>query len=145
MAKNKRSSKKKTARRKSQKTTPKKSRPKLKRTTSKGKRLNSKQAPLLEKAAASTSAVRRTSSLATLGTAPTKPCLQLPAAIQLVRSCSNVDPQLPLSTVLGQIFPSPTGRQTFCQCVANGVPIDRSEVPCNATNTLQDVVDAISC
>ena len=78
-------------------------------------------------------------------TVPTKPCLQLPAAIQLVRSCSNADPDLPLSTPLNQIFPSPTRRNSFCQCVANGVPIDRSEIPCGATNTLQDVVDAITC
>jgi hypothetical protein len=78
-------------------------------------------------------------------TAPVKPCLQLPDAITLVRSCSNVSPQLPLSTPLGQIFPTPTQRDSFCQCVADGVPIDRSQIPCSATNTLQDVVDAITC
>jgi hypothetical protein len=77
--------------------------------------------------------------------APAQPCLQLPAAVQLVRSCSNADPSLPLSTPLNQIFPSPTERNSFCQCVANGVPIDRSAIPCGATNTLQDVVDAITC
>lgn len=76
--------------------------------------------------------------------APTKPCLQLPAAIQLVRSCSKVDPNLPLSTPFNQVY-TPTQRNSFCQCVANGVPIDRSEIPCGATNTFQDVVDAITC
>jgi hypothetical protein len=79
-----------------------------------------------------------------LGT-PTKPCLDLPSAINLVRSCSNVPSGVPLSTPLGQLFPSSTGRNAFCQCVADGVPIDRSQVPCGATNTLQDVVDAIAC
>jgi hypothetical protein len=78
-------------------------------------------------------------------TAPAKPCLPLPAAIQLVRSCSNADPSLPLSTPLGQIFPTPTQRTSFCQCVANGVPIDRNQIRCGATNTLQDVVDDITC
>jgi hypothetical protein len=74
-----------------------------------------------------------------------KPCLDLPNAISLVRSCSNVGDNVPLSTPLGQLFPSPTARNAFCQCVANGVPIDRSQIPCGATNTLQDVVDAIAC
>jgi hypothetical protein len=77
--------------------------------------------------------------------APSKPCLQLPDAIALVRSCSQADPQLPLSTPLGQILPTPTQRLSFCQCVADGVPIDRSQIPGSATNTLQDVVDAITC
>jgi len=77
--------------------------------------------------------------------APAKPCLQLPAAVQLVRSCSKADPDLPLSTPLNQVLPSQAQRTSFCQCVADGVPIDRSEIPCGATNTLQDVVDAITC
>jgi hypothetical protein len=78
-------------------------------------------------------------------TAPAKPCLPLPEAITLVRSCSKASPDLPLSTPLGQIFPAPTQRNSFCQCVADGVPIDRSQIPCSANNTLQDVVDAIAC
>ena len=77
--------------------------------------------------------------------APSKPCLQLPAAIQLVRSCSKADPALPLSTPLNQILPTPTQRTSFCQCVADGVPIDRTALHCGATNTLQDVVDDITC
>jgi hypothetical protein len=83
----------------------------------------------------------RTASVA----APTKPCVELPNAISLVRSCSNVGSDVPLSTPLGQLFPSSTARDSFCQCVANGVPIDRSQIPCGASNTLQDVVDAIAC
>jgi hypothetical protein len=77
--------------------------------------------------------------------APIKPCLDLPAAIALVRSCSKASPDLPLSTQLGQLFTSPTQRNSFCQCVADGVPIDRSQIPSGATNSLQDVVDAIAC
>jgi hypothetical protein len=77
--------------------------------------------------------------------APTKPCLPLPQAVSLVRSCSGTDDGLPLSTPLGQIFPSPGGRASFCQCVADGVPTDRSDIPCGAGTTLQDVVDAIAC
>ena len=89
--------------------------------------------------------VVRTALKASAVTALAKPCLPLPAAVQLVRSCSNADPDLPLSTPLNQIFPDPARRNSFCQCVADGVPIDRSEIPCGATNTLQDVVDAITC
>jgi hypothetical protein len=85
------------------------------------------------------------SSAATVAAAPPSPCLQLPEAIQLVRSCSNADPSLPLSTPLGQVLPTPTERISFCQCVADGVPIDRSRIRCAATNTLQDVVDDITC
>jgi hypothetical protein len=77
--------------------------------------------------------------------APTKPCLPLPAAITLVRSCSGTSDDLPLSTQLGQLFPAPTKRNSFCQCVADGVPTNRSEIPCGSTNTLQDVVDEIVC
>jgi hypothetical protein len=76
---------------------------------------------------------------------PQEPCLPLPQAVELVRSCSKVPPDLPLNTPLGQIFPSATARNAFCQCVADGVPIDRSKIPCAATNTLQDVIDAIAC
>ena len=74
-----------------------------------------------------------------------KACLPLPDAIKLVRSCSKAPDNLPLSTPLGQLFPSPTARDSFCQCVADGVPTNRTDVPCGAGNTLQDVVDAIAC
>jgi hypothetical protein len=75
--------------------------------------------------------------------APAKPCLPRPQAVVLVRSCGTDD--FALSTPLGNIFPDPNQRLQFCQCVADGVPIDRSEIPCGATTTLQQVVDAISC
>lgn len=75
--------------------------------------------------------------------APPKPCLPRPQAVLLVRSCGTDD--FPLSTRLGDLFPDPNRRLQFCQCVANGVPIDRSEIPCTAGTTLQQVVDAISC
>jgi hypothetical protein len=72
-------------------------------------------------------------------------CLELPEAVTLVCGCGKVPNDVSLSTPLGQLFPSPTARSAFCQCVADGVPIDRSQIPCGATNTLQDVVDAIKC
>jgi hypothetical protein len=77
--------------------------------------------------------------------APPKPCLPLPAAITLVRRCCNAPNNLPLDTQLGVLIPDPAARNSFCQCVANGVPIGRSEIPCGSSNTLQDVVDAIAC
>jgi hypothetical protein len=81
----------------------------------------------------------------TAGIAPQKACLPLPAAIKLVRSCCKAPDTLPLDTQLGVLIPSPTARNSFCQCVADGVPTDRSKIPCAASNTLQDVVDAIAC
>ncbi len=81
----------------------------------------------------------------TAGIAPQKACLPVPEAIKLVRSCCNAPDNLPLDTQLGVLIPSPTARNSFCQCVADGVPTDRSKIPCAASNTLQDVVDAIAC
>jgi hypothetical protein len=72
-------------------------------------------------------------------------CLEDPDAIRLVRSCSKLGDDVPLTTPLGQLFPSPIARNSFCQCVADGVPIDRSKIRCSASNTLQDVVDDITC
>ena len=72
-------------------------------------------------------------------------CLPVPEAIALVVSCASAGPDIPLSTTLGNLFPSPNRRNQFCQCVADGVPTQRSKVPCGANNTLQDVVDAIKC
>jgi hypothetical protein len=69
--------------------------------------------------------------------------LPRPQAVVLVRSCGTDN--FALNTPLGTIFPDPNGRLRFCQCVADGVPIDRSEIPCTAGTTLQQVVDVISC
>jgi hypothetical protein len=73
------------------------------------------------------------------------PCMERPDAIILVRSCSKAPDDLSLKTPLGQLFPTAGGRNTFCKCVADRVPTDLPKIPCGATNTLQDVVDAISC
>jgi hypothetical protein len=78
-------------------------------------------------------------------TAPTKPCLPLDQANQVVLSCSNADPTLPMSTPLGQVLPTPGQRTQFAQCVANAVGINPSQVPSSASQTLQQVVDAIKC
>lgn len=74
-----------------------------------------------------------------------RPCLPRDKAIDLVVRCSGLPDDLPLSTRLGPFFAAPTKRTQFCQCVADGVPIDRSEIPCGEDNSFQDVVDAISC
>jgi hypothetical protein len=77
--------------------------------------------------------------------AGTAHCLERPDATILVRACSKAPDNLSLKTPLGQLFPIAGGRNTFCQCVADRVPIDVSKIPCGATNSLQDVIDAISC
>jgi hypothetical protein len=72
-------------------------------------------------------------------------CLPQDDAIDLVCGCGKPETDgVPLSSKLGQLF-TDSRREQFCQCVANGVPISRSKIPCSPTNTLQDVVDAISC
>ena len=72
-------------------------------------------------------------------------CLPAPDALALVRRCGSPEADgLPLTTPLGQIF-TPGRREQFCQCVADGVPTQRAGIPCGASNTLQDVVEAISC
>ena len=71
-------------------------------------------------------------------------CKPLPEAIDLVFSC-GVPENVSLGEKLGTLFPGQRARDQFCQCVANGVPTKRSDVPCGANNTLQDVVDAIKC
>jgi hypothetical protein len=77
--------------------------------------------------------------------AATPGCLEDPDAIRLVRKCSSFGDDVPLTTPLGQLFPSSIARNSFCQCVADGVPTDRSKIRCGASNTLQDVVDDITC
>ena len=71
-------------------------------------------------------------------------CLPTPEAIDLVFSC-DVPEDLPLSTKLGDLFPDSNRRNQFCQCVADGVPTSRSNIPSGSGKTLQDVVDAIKC
>jgi hypothetical protein len=130
---------------KPQKKSPPKKKPQQKKKPQKKKPQKKKSPKLPIATAGATTRVLRTALASPAAAAPAKPCLPLPAAVLLVRSCSKADPSLPLSTPLNQVFPSPTDRNSFCQCVADGVPIDRSEIPCGATNTLQDVVDAITC
>jgi hypothetical protein len=95
--------------------------------------------------ATATLAAPKFARMAVADVAPAKPCLPLPAAIALVRKCFNAPGNLPLDTQLGVLIPDPASRNSCCQCVANGVPIGRSEIPCGSSDTLQDVVDAIAC
>jgi len=74
-----------------------------------------------------------------------KGCLPYPEAEDLVFRCGSPEADgVPSSTPLGNLF---SGQRlgSFCQCVASGVPVDASKVPCSASKTLQDVIDAIAC
>src|SRR5436305_1953183 len=77
----------------------------------------SRPAPKRKKVARAASKISKVSLLA--GTSQN--CLEVPQAIALVRGCSRTPDTLPLSTPLGQIFPSDARRNSFCQCVADGV------------------------
>jgi len=82
---------------------------------------------------------------AAVSDATTAACLPEPDAIDLVFSCPGVPEDTPLSAKLGDLFPDPKRRDRYCQCVAEGVPTERSNVPCSSSTTLQAVVDAIKC
>ena len=74
-----------------------------------------------------------------------KGCLPFPEAQDLVFRCGSPEADgVPSSTTLGSLF---SGQRlgSFCQCVASGVPVSASKVPCGAGKTLQDVIDAIAC
>jgi hypothetical protein len=75
-------------------------------------------------------------------------CLDAEAATDLVLNCVGRD--VPTSTKLGGLFPSDVLRRGFCGRVyrkarAAGVQIEPSAIPCSATNTVQDVIDSLSC
>jgi hypothetical protein len=72
-------------------------------------------------------------------------CLPYPEAETLVYGCGSPEADgVPSSTPLGNLF-SGQRLASFCQCVANGVPVSASKVPCSPSKTLQDVIDAIAC
>jgi hypothetical protein len=74
-----------------------------------------------------------------------KGCLPYPEAETLVYSCGSPEADgVPSGTPLGNLF---SGQRlgSFCQCVASGVPVSASKVPCSSSKTLQDVIDAIAC
>jgi hypothetical protein len=74
-----------------------------------------------------------------------KGCLPYPEAEALVYNCGSPEADgVPSSTPLGNLF-SGQRLASFCQCVANGVPVSASKLPCSAGKTLQDVIDAIAC
>lgn len=74
-----------------------------------------------------------------------KGCLPYPEAETLVYSCGSPEADgVPSSTPLGNLF-SGQRLASFCQCVASGVPVSASKVPCSPSKTLQDVIDAIAC
>lgn len=114
--------------------TPKDARKRTKRT-----RPAKSALPIRAPAASSRAAAAFTETVAQQG------CLPYPEAEDLVYSCGSPESDgVPSSTPLGNLF----GGQrlaSFCQCVAEGVPVSASKVPCSSTKTLQDVIDAISC
>lgn len=74
-----------------------------------------------------------------------KGCLPYPEAETLVYSCGSPEADgAPSSTPLGNLF-SGQRLASFCQCVASGVPVSASKVPCSSGKTLQEVIDAIAC
>ena len=77
-------------------------------------------------------------------------CLDKGAATLLVFSCTGigaVDPQTTLDVLSAG---DAIRRQGFCGCVFNkaaaaGATVTLTAIPCAATNTVEDVIDSISC
>lgn len=75
-------------------------------------------------------------------------CLDQEVATAIVFGC--IPGPVPLSTLLGTLFPSDVVRRGFCGCVFNtareaGSIITPGAVPCSASTSVGEVIDAISC
>jgi len=75
-------------------------------------------------------------------------CLDQEVAMAIVFGC--IPGPVPLGTLLGTLFPSDVVRRGFCGCVFNtarqaGSIITPGAVPCAASTSVGDVIDAISC
>jgi hypothetical protein len=70
-------------------------------------------------------------------------CLELPDAEAVVMGCAGGD--YDIDTPLGDLFPSPTRREQFCQCVADDAGVRRPRIPCGGSTTLGAVISAIAC
>lgn len=71
-------------------------------------------------------------------------CLEMPAAIALVKGC--LGGTLPaLGTRLGDLRPDPDARAQFCQCVADGAGVSRAGIPCGEGTTIGEVIDVVAC
>lgn len=76
--------------------------------------------------------------------AATDTCLEMPAAVALVKGClGGVLPGL--DTKLGDLFPDPDARAQFCQCVADGAGVSRAQIPCSEGTTVGEAINAIAC
>ena len=76
-------------------------------------------------------------------------CLDKTVAEKLVFSCTGVG-AVDTGTTLGELFPSDERRSGFCGCVFNkaaaaGATVSPGSIPCSASNTVEDVIDSISC
>jgi hypothetical protein len=75
-------------------------------------------------------------------------CLDQEVATDLVFGCIP-NGAVPLDTALGTLF-ADVARRGFCGCVfgkatAAGAAISEGDIPCTATTTVGEVIDAISC
>jgi hypothetical protein len=84
------------------------------------------------------------------GVAPTtaraadaEPCVDRLAAEGIVFGCAGGE--IDVDTKLGVLFPNPTERERFCRCVAAVSGVPRQRIPCGAGNSLEDVIEAITC
>ena len=74
-------------------------------------------------------------------------CLDRETAENLVFSCTGFG-AVDVDSKLGDLFPSPVVRRGFCGCVlvkgrASGVNLPT--VPCDPTNTVEDVIEVLTC
>jgi len=82
----------------------------------------------------------------TLMTALSVPCLPVDQATGIVFGC--LGKPVRLDQTLGQLFPLATARGGFCRCVstaARQAGVGDPQVPCQATTTVGEVIQSISC
>lgn len=82
----------------------------------------------------------------TVLTSPVVPCLPAQTATGIVFSC--LGKPVALNQTLGQIFQNDNARAAFCRCVttsARHAGIANPNVPCSASTTVGQVIQAISC
>jgi hypothetical protein len=76
-------------------------------------------------------------------------CLDKTDATALVFSCTGVGP-VDTGTTLGVLFPLDVRRSGFCGAVFNkaaaaGVRVLPTSIPSSKTNTIEEVIDSLSC
>ena len=114
-----------------------------KKTVKRPRKAPKKSAKKSAKKAAKKPLLRGAAPKAALEAAPQEPCVDRPQAEDIVFDCAGG--VIDVETQLGDMFPNPTEREKFCRCVSNKSGVPRDKIPCSGGNTIEDVIEAITC